>query len=387
MEGVSTILPVTSARMSTTNRFGDTGERAAESYVWSVAGKPVAVHLDLDVVERMSREVMRGYGVVPRRGVEVGGILLGSIESKGGQELVRIEDFEPVACLHSRGASYLLSEEEQLRFEDVLARWYPGEDRRTYAVGYYRSHTRQGLGLSEEDLEIYNRYFSNAGNVALLVKPFATRASVGAIFIRERGSVWAEASYQEFPFRRRDLGAEAESGSESGGETEMPATSYPGLNHGADTIPAAEMEPKESTPVRPRGKKMKSSWIWIPLSFIFLLLGVILGFQIALSVNSKLPVSLQHDPYSLSLAVTPVEDSVHLQWDRNAPAIQSSTRALLNIRDGDNEKTVLLDSGQLKKGTIIYRRASGNLRFRLEVFARDRISVSETLDYRLNPSK
>ncbi|MBK5292211.1 MAG: hypothetical protein JJE04_11100 [Acidobacteriia bacterium] len=373
--------------MSTTNRFSDQGDRAP-GYEWAVAGKPVVVHLDLDVVDRMSREMMRGFGVVPRRGVEVGGILLGSIDPGSTQAVVRIEDFEPVACSHSRGASYLLSEEEQRQFEEGLARWQAADGRRTYAVGYYRSHTRQGLGLSEEDLDIYKRCFSDAASVALLVKPFATRASVGAFFFREEGLVRTESSYQEFPFRRRELGGEAQESSEvdDAGETEatpFPGRSYP-VGNGA-AAPGTAVE--EATARRPSGKKMKSGWIWIPLSFIFLLLGVILGFQIALSVNVKLPAGLRQDPYTLSLSVTPAGDSVHVRWDRSSPAIRSSTGGSLLISDGGNEKTVALDAGQLRNGSVIYRRMSGDLRFRLEVFARDRVSVSESLNYRLNPAR
>jgi hypothetical protein len=104
-----------------------------------------------------------------------------------------------------------------------------------------------------------------------------------------------------------------------------------------------------------------------------------------LSVNLKLPAGLRPDPYALNLSVTPAGDSVHIRWDRNAPAIQASTRGLLLIEDGGNEKTVTLDAGQLRNGSVIYRRPNGDLKFRLEVFARDRISVTESMEYKSTP--
>src|SRR5690242_17228539 len=108
-------------------------------YIWEVAGKPVAIHLHLDVLERLGAEVMRGFGAVPKRGAEVGGILIGTIEpaQEDSPAVVRVEDFEPVACADRRGPSYLFSEEEKADFEEGVQRWQPDESRPAYAVGFY----------------------------------------------------------------------------------------------------------------------------------------------------------------------------------------------------------------------------------------------------------
>jgi hypothetical protein len=66
-------------------------------YVWQIPGKPVAVHLHLDVVDRILADVMRGFSAVPKRGAEVGGVLLGRIEN-GDRSIVYVEDFQSVAC-------------------------------------------------------------------------------------------------------------------------------------------------------------------------------------------------------------------------------------------------------------------------------------------------
>ena len=51
------------------------GITTAKSYYnWTPEGKPVQVWLDFDVIDRMSAEVMRGFGSVPKRGAEVGGV-------------------------------------------------------------------------------------------------------------------------------------------------------------------------------------------------------------------------------------------------------------------------------------------------------------------------
>src|SRR5689334_3807802 len=134
-------------------------------YVWEVAGKPVVVHLRIDVVDRMGAEILRGFGAVPKRGAEVGGVLLGAIESPAsGVTIVRIDDFEPVPCKYARGPSFLLTEPETELFDETCQRRNP--------VGYYRSHTRDGpSALGPEDLELLNRDFPAPAQVALLVKP------------------------------------------------------------------------------------------------------------------------------------------------------------------------------------------------------------------------
>jgi len=162
--------------------------------------------LHLDVVDRMSAEVMRGFSAVPKRGAEVGGILLGSIEP-GEVTIVRVEDFEAVPCSYSRGPSYLFSEEEQTAFEEALARW-PGDPLAAATpVGYFRSHTREGMSLAAEDLNLLSHYFRDPAQIALLVKPFATKVSIAGFFVREGGEFPAETPL-EFPFRRREITGE-----------------------------------------------------------------------------------------------------------------------------------------------------------------------------------
>ena len=72
-------------------------------------------------------------------------------------------------------------------------------------VGFFRSHTRKGLALDAEDLQFLEARFRSAYSMALLVRPFATKASVGGIFLREGGGFNSEPSALEFPFRSAQL--------------------------------------------------------------------------------------------------------------------------------------------------------------------------------------
>src|ERR1700676_1049788 len=105
--------------------MGPAAQDVPGHFVWEVPGQPVVVHLRLDVVDRMAGEIMRGFGAVPKRGAEVGGVLLGVItqgNSPGEVSTVRIEDFEAVPCKYVRGPSYLLTEPERTLFAEACQR-------------------------------------------------------------------------------------------------------------------------------------------------------------------------------------------------------------------------------------------------------------------------
>jgi protein TonB len=174
---------------------------AARYFLWEAPGKPVSVRLGLNVVDRLEREVLEAFRAITRRGSEIGGILLGKSESSGG---AIIEDYELVTCEYTRGPLYLLSDEEREQMADALRRRKAGGQALS-AIGFFRSNTRKELALDEDDLLLYQQYFARPEQVFLLVKPFATKASLGGLFIREISGIRTQASYLEFPFRKSEL--------------------------------------------------------------------------------------------------------------------------------------------------------------------------------------
>lgn len=371
-----------------------------DRFSWEVPGKRVGVRLDLDIVDRMESEVLHSFGGTTNLGAEIGGLLLGSVIPHEHGYIVQITDFETVPLGPDQAEFTLHKEEEDWdRFAQAAGRWAWTPDKQTYAVGLFRSHARQGLGLVEQDYDLFQRYFPDPSAVVLLVKPFATRASLAGFFFREEGGIHGDSSYLEFPFRRRELVGEWSAPPDS---ADMAGTAA--LEHAAEGIPSMatatsvlgigpdKAEPMPSDELKfglptskideSSGKRLRSGWVWIPLSFIFLLLGVVLGFQVALSVRSHVPAGFRQDPYALNLSISPAGDSLHIRWDRNSPAVQAATRGWLSIQDGAGQKTVDLDVTQLQNGSVIYRRASSSVRFRLEVLAGGRVTVGESLDFR-----
>jgi hypothetical protein len=360
-----------------------------EPYVWSAAGKNVAVHLDIEVLERLGTEVMRGFGAVPKRGVEVGGLLLGTIED-GEQTIVRIEDFEPVGCGYKRGPSYLLTDEDGRAFADACRRWDRNSGEEAYAVGYYRSHTREGLNFAPEDSEVMNHYFPDTSSVGLLIRPNATRASMAGFFIREEG-VFSETTPLEFPFRRWDLTGEEPPAHRAigdrrrerlGPELVRPPRRADAGSVQAEPPPTGKVETPLVPSIEPSVKKKQPRWMWMPLSFMFLLLGVVLGFQSALLVGPKVTGAGTPQDFALSLSVAKSGDNLTVRWNRNAAAIHAAQRGVLEIDDGDSSPApVNLDLAHLDSGSMIYRNSSKTVRFRLVIYETSRLTVTETAEW------
>jgi hypothetical protein len=309
----------------------------------------------------LASEIMRGFGAVPKRNAEVGGLLLGTI-TPGSPAIVRIEDFEPVPCHYRRGPSYLFTEDDSAAFEQAFEHSKPDPSRSMYAVGYFRGHTRDGLSLAPEDVALLDQFFPGPAHVALLVKPFGTKVSMAGFFVREDG-VFPETTPLEFPFGRREL-----TGEEPAPRRSLPE---PGPRLGDSATPGRA----------PAASKPRSSWVWIPLSFIFLLLGAALGYQAAVNMGSRVTAGSPQD-YLLSLSVMKTGGNLTVKWDGQSSAVRASQRGLLEIDDSGYTKSVQLDAAQLQNGSLIYRNSTKTVHFRLTVYPKARLSIIETLDWK-----
>ncbi len=356
---------------------------AAGYYVWEVSGQSVAVHLRLEVVDRLAAEVMRGFGSVPKRGAEVGGFLIGTIQP-GVPAIVRIDDFEPIACEYRRGPSYQFTEEDGVALQDSWRRLQPSVEPSAYAVGYFRSHTRDGFSLAPEDLELLDRLFPAPAQVALLIKPYATKASVGGFFVREHGA-FPKTTPLEFPLRGRELLGEEPVPRRSLGEgrRERPTRTAIAPPDEAAAFSFADSEPVPPPDIEPANAKSRlpRGWVWLPLIFLFMLLGGGLGYELALTIGARVTANAVQD-LSLSLSVKKSGDNLRLSWNRFSPAVHSAQRGLLEIDDGGYTRPVTLDAAQLQNGSLIYRNVSNSVRFRMTVYPQARVSVVETLEWK-----
>ncbi len=357
-------------------------------FVWESPDHATEIHLQLDVVDGILYECMRGLGAVPKRGAEVGGVLLGTAVQDGGVRRVTVDGFEAVPIEYRHGPSYLLSQDDDRLFNQTMLRLHGGEAQR--ALGFFRANTRDEMVLTADDIALLDRYFPEPGAIALMIRPYATKLSTAGIFFRREGLFEPGVPPSgEFPFRRKELLEESKQEAEPGG----PKTPYrpfatPEPERTAPVAPAppaplrtraaglAAPQPVRIAPGAPTAKP-NTRWVWAPLSFIFLVIGVLLGFQAALSVRG--PVS---DPFDLGLSVTRTGDALTLHWNRGSAAIRQAKRGVVYIDEGQRHNSHDLLPDDLQNGTVMYPTSGSQVRFRLQVFTSDRDSVSETLDWR-----
>jgi hypothetical protein len=350
-------------------------------FVWQVSGQPVAIHLSIDVVERMGAEMMRGFGAIPKRGAEVGGVLIGSL-TDGQVHTVRVDDFESIPCTYARGPSYLLTDAESTRFEETCRR------RSAEIVGYYRSHTRDGLGLQPEDLQLLDQLFPSAAQVALLVKPFATKPGLAGFFVRKNGAFPA-ATPLEFPFRRWEMTGEEppprgpmEDRKRKEPEAAVSSATQTGEPVGASPQPYYRIfsaEPGETvqpSPVETHPSKSRTG-MWLVASFMFLLLGVLLGYEASRITAPQRAAS----DFALSLAVERTGENLTVRWNPEARAIVAASKGVLEIEDGGETKRVELDRANLSSGSLVYRNMTGKVDFRLMVYFNAHLSLTDALQW------
>jgi len=384
-------------------------------FIWEVPGKPVVVHFPLNVIERLSAEIMRNYGANPKRSPEVGGVLYGTVirlessdpTAEAAPTIVRVDDFQAIACDYRRGPSYVFTDEDSGPFEAAAAR----ADR----IGYFRSHTREGLTLAPEDLDLLNQLFDGPFYIALLVKPYATKASLAGIFVREDG-VFPAQTPREFPFRLqeltgaeppprrplgerrpklRDLDPSAPPRRRTAGYSDAPSPFEPSpgfdepreeaVSSQLEAGPADEIRAEDETPpataepayiLQPRPT---SPWIWVVVCVFLLLLGFAAGFQGALNFGPKASTDAG---YTLSLLVSKADENLNVRWDPQSPAVRASSHAVMEIEEQGITKPVPLDGGQLQAGLLIYRYATNAVKFKLTVYPKATLSVSESVEWR-----
>ena len=342
-------------------------------YVWEASGKAPAVHLDLAVVDNLLPEVMRGFAAVPKRGAEVGGILIGAVE--GG--VIHIQDIEVVPCVYARGPSYLLTSEDRTAFEQACQRRRAesGGNPAKQLLGYFRSHTREDLALSAEDLELLDRYFPDPHQVALLIRPFPAKPAQAAFFVREDGAFPRE-SPRTFLFSR--LPVPSRDREEAVLDNAAAPTSLAALP--GETLSIEMLPPLGAISVEKPARGGRPKWMWIPLSLALLLVGAMGGYQ-ATQTMASWTTARPAARFSLALHVVPIGDNLAVRWDPEAPAVRNAQSGLLEIEDAGYSKPVDLDSAHLQSGSVLYRNTSATVRFRLIVYESARVSITETVDW------
>jgi protein TonB len=385
----------------------ETGVSTGPAYVWSAPGKALAVRLPFELIDRLERLAVENFRSIEARGSEIGGLLFGAPDPDAPGQ-VRIEDFAPIVCDYSRGPFFRLSDADLTRVDQAIAE--RGGLANARVAGFFRSHSRKGLLLDAEDMKVIEARFREPWQIALLVRPFATKVSAGGIFIWEDGRMRGDASYLEFPFRSSELtaGESRAAGSEASAGMSIPAPkplpraavapmpsrlrvvrppAPPPAAEPPAAAPAPEPEavaPIQSAAVKPpdppepaadpaaakseaeppkRGMARKLLW------------GAVAAGLLACSGTLFLYPGLfrraPKPPAALSLRIEHTATDLLLTWNRDSEAVRNASKAVLSITDGDRQENLTMNLADLRNGSVVYSPLTADVSFHMEVIGPD----------------
>ncbi|MBZ5676363.1 MAG: hypothetical protein LAP61_19135 [Acidobacteriia bacterium] len=384
---------------------------------WSAAASPLTIEYSLVVIEEIRHEVAEGFQKLSRGGIEVGGVLYGVHDG----QTIRIMAIRPVTCEHAAGPTFRLSERdraalhEQIRQDQADSRL---ED--LVCVGWYVSHTRTEIMLTESDQEVFATFFGKPWQVTLVVRPSRGGNMRAGFFVRDRdGTVNAGQSLLEFNFPDR-LAAVFENRVENRGENrgdrrrdirgsfaEKPVPEPRGVSRAprvAPAAPAPEPPPEvrsypQPAPVRsssgltslfgepvpaqasapasepaefPKPASAKKSsgkrWIWLVAALIVIAGLAVTGARfLASGVTNE----------TLALSVLEREGQLNIEWNRQAAPVSRAVSGTLEIADGPQTRTIPLKAADLALGKFSYKRDTGDIQVRMIVDQPDGKKVQE----------
>lgn len=336
-------------------------------HTWRNASR--SIRLRLSVMNAIQGEVMEGFTAVPRRGAEVGGILLGRMHDNGQE--VTIEDFEPAPCEHRFGPSYHLSPDDVRNFEETLEWFRPGPHRDLSVVGFYRSHTRYGFFLSEEDQKLLSKYFPEPASVFLLIKPLRVQSSVAGFFFWEGGRLREDGALAAFPFGLPPVEEEPWIAvpSDAVVETPAPVVAAPEPEPAPPPAPPApELPPPfRLTPAfAQRAPRSRANWVWPVLTVIMVIAGAVLGYE---SLGDGLTGKAEiRSPAGFGLKAERDRGRVVVRWNGDSKPVLDAQRAILKIIDGERRRDLQLTPEQLRTGRLLYVPKNGDLAFQMNIF-------------------
>ncbi|MGA3044542.1 MAG: hypothetical protein ABSF54_27530 [Bryobacteraceae bacterium] len=204
---------------------------------WRIPQCPFSIECSAAVLEQIRREVEAGR-VSPHGEREIGGVLFGSQESGG----IRILASQPLPYEHALGPGFVLSEKDEKRLAQLISTPATAPELNgLQPLGWYHSHLRSRIFLSERDLQIHSRHFDAPFQIALVIRPESERPTRAGFFFREASSqMRAESAYEEFTIEAPPPEAP---------EPQQPLVSKPPASHKRRH---SKPEPQQTEPVCPR---------------------------------------------------------------------------------------------------------------------------------------
>ncbi|MGD0775866.1 MAG: hypothetical protein ABSC05_23875 [Candidatus Solibacter sp.] len=377
--------------------------------VWSVPECPFTVECSTRVLDDIRLAVTDAFFSLPRGGAEIGGILLGTFAN--GR--LAITGYAALDCEHASGPSFVLSPPDEARLAQLLSAHANGAAR-LGPVGWYHSHTRSEIFLSDADLDIHRRFFPESWQVALVMKPHTFQpARIGFFFREADGSVHAGGSYREdvlepLPMRQMPAGTPtapplddpSPRGFRPGpvlasvpvtGPAPLPRSASPAAPAAAADAalplpePAGELDaPKFLVESASSGRR----WMVVGIGVVAILGVLGAAFEVRQMWLPQVLAAIHPQPAvpppppPLGLSTLDREGQLQIGWDRNSPAVQRAADAILEITGGGElPNAIQLDLAHLQAGSFTYARTAEKVDVLLIVHQKDGPDLREVTSF------
>jgi hypothetical protein len=257
-------------------------------------------------------------------------------------------------------------------------------------AGWYHSHTRSEIFLSEADLDLHQRFFPELWQVALVMKPHSFQTMRMGFFFRERdGSIHGSGAYQEIV-----LEASAMRPVPSGRMPAQPPQPLPLRRESDSQGPVKGIidvaRPKEELPLADaRGSVSSGEGVDVPppafltaqpeppsrrwLAALAIGVAAVAGAACFQSRALWLPPvmaalrSAAAGPPSVGLNTLDADGQLQIRWNPNSPTVQTAVDAILEITDGPTPQAIQMDRPHLQAGVFTYARQGDRVEVKLIV--------------------
>jgi proteasome lid subunit RPN8/RPN11 len=345
--------------------------QSSETGVWSVEGHSIRVEYWASVLEEIRAAAVAGYCRFPKGGVEVGGVLFGRLE-KG---VTRILASRPAACEYKFGPSFHLSKKDDEAFGELLR---ATESDPLLAglepVGWYHSHTRSQVCLSEQDVDLHDRHFSKPSQVALVVKPESFGPSRAGFFFREAdGTMRTKSSHGEFALAARSKRPRSPA-KEANEPKAAPARAEA---HPAESRAEPRAIPARAIPApklhNPAPRRSRPLFVRATATVLLITAAAVVAFLATRRTA--------YAPPSLALSALDMDGQLQIAWDRDSAAVRQASGGSLEIVDGNKRLVLPFTAAGLRRGSVTYARRSETVEVRLTVNPPDRNPVEELVRF------
>jgi hypothetical protein len=323
---------------------GDALEEHEPFYRWRDERSPYIVELKLSLVPRLLADLL----AAERIGLEAGGVLAGSFPRSTGVPTLRIEEYVQVGRRAGDALPYIPLDEQRARFTAIRKRV---ATRELSAVGYFRSHLRDGpFELTIADRDLLAAEFRNSVHVALLIARDQSDAARGesprnlaTLFVSVKGIIQNRVDPLTFPFDVSEL----EKLNNVYGKVQMGVPAGRRLvtdARGSAPQPAKEA-PASQSAAQPPAKSARRRWPVAALAAFTVMCGLFVawGWQ---RQGIRLTGPLFFGSGDLNLAVTkegasiPGRAILHVDWNHRCPLLLDSSAGQLTVSNHQSRSVI-----------------------------------------------